>query len=123
MHQTLLFSGGQCAADLQADLNGRERIEWSGPANTRLQRFAFHEFHRAEALPVLLTNTEMVNSRDIWMPQRCGRPRFAHEALPRFRSAFHPFRSDELECDRPLERRVNRSIRHSHRASAQLPMG
>ena len=122
MHQALLFSCGQRAADLQGDLDGRERVERSGPANTRLQRFAFHQFHRAEALPVLFADTEMVNGRDIWMPQRCGRPCFAHEPFARFRAALYPFRSDELERDRSLKRRVNRAIRHAHRASAQFAM-
>ena len=62
----------------------------------------------------------MVNSRDIWMPQRCRRPCFVHEPFACFRSALHPFRIDELQCNRPLERSVNRSIRHSHRAAAEF---
>ena len=105
VHQTLLFSCGQCAADLQGDVDGRERVERPGPANTRLQRFAFHQFHRAEALPVLFADTEMVNGRDIWMPQRCGRPCFAHEPFACFRSAFRPFRIDELQRNRPFAAR------------------
>src|SRR5215471_2542510 len=111
MHKALRFSCGERATDLQRDLDCRERVERSGPANTHLERFAFHQFHRAEALPVLFANTEMVNRRYIWMPQGCRRPRFAHESFARFRSALYPFRSDELKCDRPLKRRVNRSIR------------
>ena len=121
VHEALLFRCGQCAADLQGDVDGRERVERPGPANTRLQRFAFHQFHRAEALPVLFADTEMVNGRDIWMPQRCGRPCFAHEPFACFRSAFHPFRIDELERNRPFERGVNRAIRHSHGAAAEFP--
>ena len=122
MHQTLLFSCGQRTADLQRDLDGRERIERSGTANTRLQRFAFNQFHRAEALSVFFADAEMVNRRDVWMPQRCGCPRFAHEPFACFRSALHPFRSNKLERNRPLERCVNRPIRHSHRAMPQFPM-
>src|SRR5207247_7129533 len=77
---------------------------------------------RAEALPVPFAHTEMVNGRDIWMPQRCGRPCFAHEAFACFRSAFRPFRIDELKCDRTPQRGIKRAIRHSHGASAEFPM-
>src|SRR5204863_278995 len=69
--EALLFRCGQCAADLQGDVDGRERVERPCPANTHLQRFAFYQFHRAEALPVLFADTEVVNRRNIWMPQRC----------------------------------------------------
>src|SRR5207247_3520051 len=76
---------------------------------------------RAEALPVLFADTEMVNGRDIWMPQRCGCPCFAHEPFACFRSAFRPFRIDELQRNRPFERGVNRAIRHSHGAAPEFP--
>ena len=46
VHEALLFRCGQCAADLQGDLDGRERVKRPGAANAHLQRFAFHEFHR-----------------------------------------------------------------------------
>jgi hypothetical protein len=121
VHEALLFRCSQRAGDLQGDVDGRERIEWAGPANTCLQRFAFHKFHRAEALPVLFADAEMVNRCDIWMPQRCGRPCFAHEPFACFRSAFRPFRIDELQRNRPFKRGVNRAIGHSHGAAAEFP--
>src|SRR5262245_34397301 len=121
MNQTLFLSCDECAADLQRDLDGRECIERPGPPNTRLQRFAFHQFHRAEALPVLFANAEMIHSRDIWMPQRCRRACFTHESFACFRSALHPFRRDKLECDRTLQRRIDRAICDSHRTAAQFP--
>src|SRR4029077_11721621 len=71
--------------------------------------------------PVLFADAEMVNGRNIWMPQRCGRPRFAHEPFACFRSAFRPFRIDELECDRTPQRGIKRAIRHSHGTAAELP--
>src|SRR5207247_3170899 len=76
---------------------------------------------RAEALPVPFAHTEMVNGRDIWMPERCGRPCVAHEAFACFRSAFHTFRIDELKCARTPQRGIKRAIRHSHGATAEFP--
>ena len=121
MHEALLFRCGQCAADLQGDVDGRKRVERPGAANTRFQRFTFHQFHRAEALAIVFADSEMVNGRDIWMPQRCGRPCFAHEPFACFRSAFRPFRIDELQRNRSFERGVNCPIRHSHGAVAEFP--
>src|SRR5205823_10445109 len=91
-------------------------------ANKHLQRFTFHQVQRAETLPVLFADTEMVDGRNIWMPQRCGRSCFAHEPYTCFRSAFRPFRIDEFQRDRSFERGVNRAIRHSHGAVAEFPM-
>jgi hypothetical protein len=96
MHETLLFRCGQCAADLQGNVDGRDRIERPCPANAHLQRFAFHQFHRAKALAVLFADPEVVNGGNVRMSQRGRRARLAHEALACFRSALHPVRSDEL---------------------------
>src|SRR5881227_2449685 len=63
----------------------------------------------------------MVDGRNIWMPQSRRGARLAHEALPRFRSPLHPFRVDELECDRTSQRGIKRAIRHSHGAAAEFP--
>src|SRR5204862_6832392 len=35
--------------------------------------------------------------------------------------AFHPFRIDELECDRTPQRGINCAIRHSHGAAPAFP--
>src|SRR6266480_3047718 len=115
-------SAAASAGDLQGDVDGRESVKRPGAANTHLQRFAFHQFHRAEALAVLFADAEMVNGRDIWMPQRCGCPCFAHEPFACFRSAFRPFRVDKLQRNRPFERGVNRAIRHSHGAATEFPV-
>ena len=121
MHQALLLGRRERAADLERDVYCGERIERPCPANAHLQRFAFHQFHRAKALAVLFADTKMINGRDIWMSQGCGCPCFAHEPFACFPSAFHPFRIDELECDRTPQRGIKRAIRHSHGAAAEFP--
>lgn len=121
MHQALLFRCRERAGDLQGDLYGSQHVERSCPANTHFQRFAFHQFHRAEALPVFFADSEVINRRNIWMPQRRRDPCFAHEPFARFRSLLHPFRINQLQRDWSLQRSVHRPIGHSHGATAKLP--
>src|SRR5262249_56177550 len=44
-----------------------------------------------------------------------------HERLWCLRDGVQPLRSYELECDRTLQRRIDRTICDAHRAAAQFP--
>ena len=68
-----------------------------------------------------IANAELVHSRHVRMPQcRCC-ARFAHEAFPRFCAVRPAIGVDDFERDRTIERLIDRAIRNSHRAMAELP--
>ena len=122
MNQAALFGRFQRRGYLQGDVDRCENVEGSQTANAFFQRFALDQLHRVKELADFLANAELIHSRDVRVAQSSGRARFAHEALPRFRTARRIIGVDDLQRDRAIERFIDRAIGDSHRAATQLPI-
>src|SRR5215472_11346374 len=99
MYQAAFFRCLQRGGHLQGDIDRGENIEWSQAANAFLQRFAFDQFHRVKELAGLLANTELVHSRNVWVPERRCRARLACESLARFCAARTKIGVDDFKRD------------------------
>jgi len=63
----------------------------------------------------------LINGRNVRVPQRCRRARFAHESLARFCAMRSEIGVDNFQRDSAVEELVNRKIGDSHRAMAEFP--
>ena len=77
----MLFRCGQCRRDLLCDADSGARIEWPGAVNAFLKGLSLDQFHRVKILACLLANSELVDSGDVLVSQRCGGAGFAHKTF------------------------------------------
>ena len=121
MHQAALFRCLQRRGHLQGDVDRCDDIQRPQTANAVFERFALDQFHSIKELTGLLANAELIRGRHVRMSQNRRRARFAHEALPRFRAVRAAFGVYDFERDGAIQRFIDRPIRDSHRAMAELP--
>jgi hypothetical protein len=120
VNHSALFRRFQCSGDLLGDVNGSADIQWPRATNAFLKRLALDQFHRVEALPCLLANSELEYGGDVLVSQRGGHAGFAHKKFVDLGASPGHADLNDFQGSLALERRVNGTIRHAHRSAPKL---
>ena len=117
MDDAVLVRGVERVGDLDAEVEDLVGLERPADDEPVLQRFAFHQLHDDEGLPVRLV--DVVDRADVRVLERGSGPRLALEALERLRVPRDVL-GKELQSDVAPQARVLGAVDDAHAAAAQL---
>ena len=108
----------KAAAELFRQVQLHPESHRFGSFNHRAERFAGHELHGDERVPLVFADVE--DGDDVGVFETAGRARFLHE--PRADVAVLELVADQFDGERTPEHRVLGQIQAAHAALAQEPL-